>query len=346
MDKQKLESIAKLMVQDGKGIIAADESNKSCEKRFDAVGLESSEETRRQYRQILLTTPGIQEYLSGAILYDETFWQKNDGGKPFRDQLAELGILPGIKVDGGLIDLPGFAGEKITQGLDGLPERMKKYQEAGAAFAKWRAVITIGDDIPTDACIDANAFVLAQFARICQDHNIVPIVEPEVLFDGKHTIEVCEKVMQKTYRMLFDLLRYYRVHLPGLVLKTSMILPGKDSGLPIDNADVANRTSAALKSFVPPEVGGVVFLSGGQDARDAYVNLSKIKQAGPYPWGLTFSFSRAIQDSVLKLWAKTNDTKQSSRVYSDQLYLVQQASLGRLDESVQFDNFVSQSQDM
>lgn len=346
MDKHKLEATAKLMVKEGKGLIAADESSNSCKKRFDAVGVECTEDTRRQYRQILLTTPDIQNYLSGAILYDETFWQKTDSGQLFTDYLVEHGILPGIKVDGGLIDMPGFDGEKLTQGLDGLAERMEKYQQAGAKFAKWRAVVTIGSDIPTDACIDANAFVLAQYARICQNYGIVPIVEPEVLFDGQHSIETCQQVVQKTYKMLFELLRYYRVYLPGLILKTSMVLPGKDSGIPINNLEVAERTALVLKNFVPQEIGGVVFLSGGQETRDAFINLNKIKQAGPYNFGLTFSFSRAIQDSVLRLWAENRDPIKASEIYTRQLYLAQQATLGKLDESVEFDNFVSHSQDL
>ncbi len=346
MDKALLEQAAKQLVQEGKGLLAADESSKSCQKRFDAVGVECTEETRRQYRQILITAPNIEDYVSGVILYDETYWQQTDDGVPFKDYLSKRGVLPGIKVDEGLIDMPGFPGEKLTKGLDNLPERMQKYAQAGAKFAKWRAVITIDDSIPTEACIDANCFVLARYARICQDNTIVPIVEPEVLFDGTHTIEQCEEVMRRTFRKLVSFLRYYRVHLPGVILKTSMVLPGKDSGVGIDNALVATKTADLLKAEVPSELGGVVFLSGGQTPKDAFVNLNRIKQAGPFSWGLTFSFSRAIQDPVLKAWAKNRDAKAAGAVYQDQLKLAAQATRGSLDESTQVDNFVSHSQDL
>ena len=351
MDIQRLESTAKHMVMDGRGLLAADESNNSCKKRFDAVGVDSSPENRRKYRQILLTAPGEEQILSGVILYDETFWQQTDDGLDFRASLMQRGILPGIKVDMGLIDLPGFPGEKLTQGLDGLPERMQKYAQAGAVFSKWRAVITISDPsaspTPTDACIDANAFVLARYARICQENDIVPMIEPEILFDGNHTIERTEAVMIKTFKMLFDQLRYYKVHLPGVILKTSMVLPGKDSGVAIDHDDVASRTVKVLHQYVPAEVGGVVFLSGGQTASDALINLNKIKQMGPHPWGVTFSFSRALQDAVLKKWAEdTSKTDEAQRLFSQQLDRAQQATLGQLDELQKMDDFVSHSQDL
>lgn len=346
MDTNKLETIAKQIVADGKGLVAADESNGSSKKRFDAVGIESSPESRRQYRQILITAEGINKYVSGIILYDETFWQTTDDGNGFTDYLAENGMLPGIKVDKGLIELPGFDKEKTTQGLDGLPEQMENYAHGGAKFAKWRSLITIGDDIPSDACIDANAYVLARYARICQDYNIVPLIEPEILFDGTHTIERCEQVMRKVFDMTVDLLKHYKVYLPGMILKTSMVLPGKDSGHAIDNSDVAARTAGVLKDCWPRELGGVVFLSGGQTPNDAFINLNRIKQNGPFNWGVTFSFSRAIQDPVLKLWAKNRDISAATDVYIRQLQLVQQASLGQLDENINIDSFVSHSQDL
>lgn len=348
MDQEKLEAIVKKLVAKGKGLLAADESNASCEKRFDAVGVKCTEETRREYRELLLTTPGAEDILSGVILFDETYWQSTDHGQLFREYLKNHGIVPGIKVDKGLIDLPGFSGEKLTQGLDGLPERMITYAAAGAQFAKWRVVITIGDDIPTDECIGANTFVLARYARICQDAGIVPIVEPEVLFDGKHTAERCEQVMAHTFDILFQTMRAFRVHLPGAILKTSMALPGKDSGTPIDADDVSERTVRVLHEHVPHDLGGIVFLSGGQTPKDAFINLNRIAQTGPHPWGVTFSYSRALQDPVLKAWAKNpHAINEAQELFLQQLTLAAAASKGELDESkLTGDAFVSHSQDL
>ena len=348
MQEDTLNQIAKQLVGGGKGLLAADESDNSCKKRFDTVGVECTEETRREYRGLLFTTPGASDLMSGVILYDETFWQKTNEEKPFTQYLAEHGILPGIKVDKGLIDLPGFPEEKITQGLDGLPERMVTYAASGGKFAKWRAVITIGEGTPTDECIHANAFVLARYARICQDAGIVPIVEPEVLFDGKHSIDQCEQTITRVYDSLFPALKNYRVFLPGTILKTSMVLPGKDSGVAIDHEDVANRTVKALHEHVPHELGGVVFLSGGQTSSDAFINLNRIAKKGPHPWGVTFSYSRAIQDPVLKLWAKDRGNKQAIQdLFHKQLDLVSAAARGQLDESLlSSDDFVSHAQDL
>lgn len=348
MDQQALEDIAKKLVAHGKGLLAADESATTCAKRFDAVGVECTEETRRLYRQLLLTTPGAEHSLSGVIFYDETFWQRTDVGISFRDYLKQQDIIPGIKVDLGLIDLPGFPGEKLTQGLDGLPERMQKYAEAGAKFAKWRCVITIGNDIPTDECIGANTFVLARYARICQDAGVVPIVEPEVLFDGKHSIEQCEATMAHTFDILFQTMRAFRVHLPGAILKTSMVLPGKDSGAPMNHDDVADRTCRVLHEHVPHDLGGIVFLSGGQTSTDAFINLNKIAQRGPHPWGVTFSYSRALQDPVLRAWAQQpNATADVQDIFHQQLVLATSSSKGELDEErMQHDDFVTHSQDL
>lgn len=348
MDPDKLEHIAQSLVARGKGLLAADESNASCEKRFDAVGVPCTEETRREYRELLLTAPGSEDILSGVILFDETFWQSTAHGQVFRENLKNRHIAPGIKVDKGLVDLPGFDNEKVTQGLDGLPERMAVYAAAGGKFAKWRAVITIGDGIPTDECIGANTYTLARYARICQEYNIVPIVEPEVLFDGKHSSEQCEAVMTHVFDILFNTMRAFRVHLPGAILKTSMVLPGKDSGTPINHDEVAERTVRALHGHVPHELGGVVFLSGGQKPTDAFINLNRIIQRGPHPWGVTFSYSRALQDPVLKLWAKhrqaVNDVQD---LFLKQLQLASAASKGELDESqLEADSFVSHSQDL
>ncbi len=352
MHTQQLEDIAKAMVASGKGLLAADESSASCQKRFDSVSVPCTEETRREYRELLLTTPGAEQFMSGVILHDETFWQATEHGTVFREYLKNHGVIPGIKVDKGLIDLPGFDGEKVSQGLDGLPERMATYYGAGARFAKWRSVITIGDGIPTDECIGSNTFVLARYARICQDAGIVPIVEPEVLFDGNHTAEQCEQVMAHTFEILFQTMRAFRVHLPGAILKTSMVLPGKDSGTPINHDDVAERTVRVFQTQVPHELGGIVFLSGGQTSNDAFANLAAIKrriaQDGPNPWGITFSYSRALQDPVLKAWAKNRtDHHGTQQLFHHQLELASAASKGELDESrLDQDQFVSHAQDL
>lgn len=346
------------MVAPGKGLLAADESANTCQKRFDSVGVECTEETRREFRELLLTAPGAEEFLSGVILYDETFWQSGPGGQVFREYLKNHGILPGIKVDKGLVDLPGFPGEKLSEGLDGLKERMDTYEGAGGRFAKWRSVITIGDGIPTNECIGANTYVLARYARICQDEGIVPIVEPEILFDGNHTAEQCEEVMGRTFDILFQTMKAFRVHLPGAILKTSMVLPGKDSGTPIDHDDVAERTVRAFEGHVPAELGGIVFLSGGQTTNDAFADLDHIidrlkvinraAKKGLKNWGVTFSYSRALQDPVLKAWAKNRADKQGVQdLFRRQLQLASAAARGDLNEDdLKTDNFVSHSQDL
>jgi fructose-bisphosphate aldolase class I len=348
MDEKNLEQTAKAMVAPGKGLLAADESDKTCQKRFDSVGVECTEETRREYRNLLITTPNAENHMSGIILYDETFWQKTDDGQTFREYLKTKGILPGIKVDQGLVDLPGFPGEKVSKGLDDLPERIANYAKEGAKFAKWRSVITIGDGIPTDICIKANAYVLARYARICQDVNVVPMVEPEVLFDGTHSSQECEDAMTKTFDTLFEYMKAFRVHMPGAILKTSMVLPGKDSGTAIDHDDVAERTVRALHDHVPHDLGGVVFLSGGQTSTDAFINLNRIEKKGPHPWGVTFSYSRALQDIVLKAWAKDRNAKDATQeLFNKQLQFAGNAGKGELEESqLSGDNFVTKSQDL
>lgn len=349
MDEERLEHIAQRLAAPGKGLLAADESDKTCKKRFDSVGVECTAETRREYRELLLTTPDSEQYLSGVILYDETFWQNTSQGQIFREYLKNHNILPGVKVDKGLVDLPGFHNEKITEGLDGLLDRMRIYAGAGATFAKWRAAIAIGDGMPTDECIGANTLSLARYARICQEVGIVPIVEPEVLFDGTHDSERCEQVLAHTLDILFNTLRAFRVHLPGVVLKTSMVLPGKDSGAGINHDEVADRTIRVLHQHVPHELGGVVFLSGGQTPRDAFINLNRIAQRGPHPWGVTYSYSRALQDPVLKAWAADRDADNKvQEVFAQQLTYAAAASKGELDESglPGDDTPATQSQDM
>lgn len=348
MDVKLLEESAKQLVAPGKGLLAADESNVSCEKRFDAVNVPCTEETRREYRELLLTAPGAEEFLNGVILFDETFWQSTHHSQIFREYLKNHRIAPGIKVDKGLVDLPGFPGEKVTQGLDDLSGRIMTYGAAGAKFAKWRAVITIGEGIPTDECIGANTYTLSRYARICQDQNVVPIVEPEVLFDGTHTAEQCEQTMAHVFDILFQTMRAFRVHLPGAILKTSMVLPGRNSGIAIEHDDVADRTVRVLHEHVPQELGGVVFLSGGQTPVDAFINLNRIAKRGPHPWGLTFSYSRALQDPVLKAWAKQRSAvNEIQDIFLRQLHTASMASKGELEESqLGTDSFVSHSQDM
>lgn len=335
------------MFAPGKGLLAADESSATADKRFDSVGIEKTVENRRLYRQLLFTAPATEQFVSGIILYDETFWQKTDQGELFVDYLARKGIMPGIKVDMGLTDLPGFPNEQVTEGLDGLLRRMANYSHMGARFAKWRAAIKIGDDIPTDECIGANTYTLARYARICQEANIVPIVEPEILFDGSHSIERCEEVMRHTFDILFHTMRAFKVDMQCAVLKTSMVLPGKEIGEDnIDADQVAGRTSAVLVENVPNDLGGTVFLSGGQTPKQAMVHLNRIEQKGTYPWGLTFSYSRALQDPVLKYWGENmDDVMGAQAIFGTKLKQASQASLGQLDEAdLDKDDFVTESQ--
>ena len=347
MNTIELEQIAHYLVANWKGILAADESTASANKRFTAVGVEETEENRRQYRQLLLTTPAARATLSGVIFYDETFWQNADDGRPLRDLVSAEGILPGIKLDEGLVDLPGFPGEKVSKGLDSLPDRLEKYRAAGAKFAKWRSVITIGSNTPSPTCIRANAYVLARYARLCQEFDIVPIVEPEALFDGTHSSEQCEEVLAQTLIVLFAAMKEYQVYLPGAILKTSMVLPGKNSGTSIDVSDVSTRTVRVLHDHVPRELGGVVFLSGGQTAGDALKNLNEIARKGPHPWGLTFSFSRALQDPVLKHWAlHRDDLAGAQRIFGEQLKAAVDAREGKLHLGSVASTFVSGSQDL
>lgn len=338
MDTALLVTVARALVAEGRGILAADESTSSINQRFAAVGVEQTEENHRQYRQILVTAPATQNVLSGVIFYDETFWENTDGGKPLRTYCVENGIIPGIKLDEGLVPLPGFPDEKISKGLDSLPERAAKYHDAGAQFAKWRSVFGVGiapsgERTPTEECVNANSFVLARYARICQDADIVPIVEPEVLFDGKHSAKECEEAMGRVFDALIVAMRAYRVYLPGLILKTSMVLPGRESGVIVDAEDVAERTVRVLREYIPEELGGVVFLSGGQTSTDAFKNLNAIAKRGPHPWGVTFSYSRALQEPVLKHWANARADKEGAqRIFARQLELAVRAREGMLTE--------------
>ena len=287
----------------GKGILAADESPPTIGKRFAALNIPATEENRRAYRATLCTTPALGEFISGAILFDETLRQKSDGGVPFPKLLARQGIISGIKVDHGTITLANFPGEKITQGLDGLRERLAGYRKLGARFTKWRAVIAIGDRLPTAACIAANAGPLAQFAALSQEAGLVPIVEPEVLMNGNHTLARCEEVTGLTLHAVFAALVAHRVELEMMLLKTGMVLPGKDCLSQAGPGKVAEATLRCLRRSVPPAVPGIVFLSGGQSDVAATERLNAICQAGDAPWKLSFSFGRALQDAAMKTWA-------------------------------------------
>lgn len=302
MSNHDLASIAKAMVAPGRGILAADESTGTIEKRFKGIGVECTEENRRTYRDMLFTTRGLGEFISGVILYDETLRQKSADGTAFSDLLAKNGILPGIKVDAGAKDMALCPEEKITEGLDGLAKRCAEYVKLGAKFAKWRAVITIGRDIPSAACIAANAHALARYAAICQGAGLVPIVEPEVLMDGGHGIDRCEEITECTLRETFAALASQRVVLEHMVLKPSMVISGKDCAKQAGEQEVAVRTLQTLRRTVPAAVPGIAFLSGGQSDELATAHLDAMNKIGGAPWVLTFSYGRALQQPALKSW--------------------------------------------
>jgi fructose-bisphosphate aldolase class I len=302
MDKALLAKTAAAMVARGKGLLAADESSGTCETRFKTVGVECTEESRRTYRGLLFTTPGVEQYLSGVILFDETLRQKTSDGTLFPEYLAKKGVLPGIKVDAGAKDLPLCPGEKVTEGLDNLPKRLAEYFRLGARFAKWRAVITIGEAIPSHTCIYANAHALARYAAACHEASIVPIIEPEVLLDGSHTIERCEEVTEATLRACYAALAAYNAAPEYTILKASMVVSGKHNARQAGVDEVAERTIRVLKRTVPAAQPGVVFLSGGQSDEAATAHLNAMAAVKGLPWPLTFSYSRALQNPALKAW--------------------------------------------
>ena len=301
--RSELETTAQAMVAEGKGILAADESNGTMNKRLEAVGVDATEEARRAFRALLFKAQGIEEHISGAILYDETFRQAANDGTPFPEVLAARGILPGIKVDTGAKPLAGFPGETITEGLDGLRERLAEYRELGARFAKWRAVIRIGPWLPTRGCIDANAHALARYAGLCQEAGIVPIVEPEVLMDGEHTIDRSEEATTAVLRAVFGQLAEQGVLLEGIVLKPNMLLSGYDCPEQLGVDEVAERTLACFRRVVPAAVPGIALLSGGQSDELAAAHLNAMNAIGGLPWELTFSYGRALVAAPLKLWS-------------------------------------------
>ena len=301
MASHELHETARAIVADHEGILAADESTGTMTKRLDSVGVESTEENRRFYRQLLFTAPGMEDYIGGVILYDETIRQSADDGTPFPELLAAKAVIPGIKVDTGAHDLAGFPGEKVTEGLDGLRARLEEYRELGARFAKWRAVITIAEGIPTDTCLRANAHALARYAALCQEAGLVPIVEPEVLMDGDNTLEVCWEVTTRTLHATFDELYEQGSDLRGTLLKPNMVIPGKGSPDQATPERIAQATVDCFLGVVPAAVPGIVFLSGGQSEVQATENLNAINQIGG-PWALSFSYGRALQASALAAW--------------------------------------------
>jgi fructose-bisphosphate aldolase class I len=335
MSIEDLENVAQAMVDPGKGIIAIDESTGTIGKRLGAVGVQSTEENRRAYREMLLTTPSLGDHISGAILYDETIRQSTADGVPFTKVMTDAGIIPGIKVDKGAKALAGFPGEKVTEGLDGLRERFAEYVELGAQFAKWRAVITIGEDTPSATCVEANCQALARYAALAQEAGIVPIVEPEVLMDGDHDIDVCYEVTEAVLRGLFGALYEHNILLEGTILKPSMVISGSECPDQADVETVAEATIRCLKSTVPAVLPGIVFLSGGQSDRDATAHLNAMNRLGPHPWPLSFSYGRAMQQAGLKLWAEDmrGNYQKAQQTIATRARENGQAALGQWEEA-------------
>jgi fructose-bisphosphate aldolase, class I len=302
MNRTELARIAHAMVAKGRGILAADESTGTIKKRFDKIKVESTEENRRAYRELLFAAPGAADFISGVIMYDETLRQSSKGGERFADLLSRIGVVPGIKVDAGTKPMPNFPGEVITEGLDGLAARLAEYHQLGARFAKWRAVIDIGAGIPTRTCIETNAELLARYAALCQEAEIVPIVEPEVLMDGGHTLERCEEVTDAVLAEVFARLGAHRVYLEGIVLKPNMVISGQKCPGRAGPAQVAEATLRCLKRHVPAAVPGIAFLSGGQSEAEATLHLDLMNRGGALPWALSFSYGRALQATALAAW--------------------------------------------
>ena len=332
-----LENIAKQMVTPGKGILAADESSGTIKKRFDTINVESTEENRRDYREILFQTKNAMEnYISGVILFDETIRQKSKNGPTLVEVISNAGSLPGIKVDTGAKDLAFNSNEKVTEGLDGLRERLIEYYNLGAKFAKWRAVITIESSIPSDLCINANAHALARYAALCQENEIVPIVEPEVLMDGAHTIDRCYEVTKKTLEVVFSELVAHGVNLKGICLKPNMVIDGTlvtDKSSP---KTIAEKTISCFKEVVPEDVPGIVFLSGGQSEIEATENLDQMNKIGNLPWNLSFSYGRALQASALQAWSgKVENEETASMAFNHRAEMNSLATLGKWDAELE-----------
>jgi fructose-bisphosphate aldolase class I len=331
MNLDQLNKVANAMVQPGKGILAADESSSTIQKRFDAIGVESTADNRRDYRELLFrSTEAMKSHVSGVILFEETLRQSAKDGTPLVKLIEQAGAIPGIKVDAGAKPMPFCPGETVTEGLDGLSGRLKEYYALGARFAKWRAVIDIGEGKPSYACIIANAHALARYAALCQEADIVPIVEPEVLMDGAHDIETCAQVTEWVLKEVYQQLYYQRVVLEGTVLKPNMIVPGKKSGKQASVEQVAQETLKVLKRCVPPAVPGIAFLSGGQSDEEATANLDAMNRIGGFPWKLTFSYGRALQAAPQKAWGgKAGNVAAAQAAFAHRAKMNGLASLGQ-----------------
>jgi len=327
-----MRTTARALVAPGKGILAADESTGTIEKRFDQIGVASTEDTRRAYRQMLFTTPGLGDHISGVILFDETIRQATDDGVPFVKVLEAAGSIPGIKVDTGAKPLALFPDETVTEGLDGLRQRLAEYRELGTRFAKWRATIIIGDGTPTGFAILANAHAMARYAALCQEADIVPIVEPEILMDGDHDLTACEGATGRTLDALFAQMRDHRLDLPGSLLKVNMIVPGKGSPNQVDDHAIAEATIRCLTDHVPAEVPGIVFLSGGMSDEEATSRLNEMNRIGGFPWQLSFSYGRALQHPALLAWGGD-----ASRVAAGQAALAHRSKMNGLARSGDYD---------
>jgi len=332
---------ARMMVANGKGLLAMDESNPTCNKRFAQWGIPQNEETRRAYRELIVTTPGLGQSISGAILYDETIRQKKKDGTLIVKSLIDAQIIPGIKVDTGATDMAGHAGEKVTEGLDGLRDRLAEYFQMGARFAKWRAVIALGDGIPSRGCIEANANALARYAALCQEAGLVPVIEPEVLMDGAHTMERCCEVTEEVLRTVFNELYSQRVMLEGLILKPNMVLPGLTCARQETVDEVAEATVKCLLRAVPAAVPGIAFLSGGQSGElaSARLNAMNVRFKSQLPWALAFSFARAIQQPALEIWhGKQANVSAAQQALQHRAQCNRAARRGEYNAAMEMDN--------
>ena len=336
MIPKTLEEIANYIVSDGKGILAADESSGTIEKRFKSINVESTEDNRRKYREMLFRSPVMAEAIGGVILFDETLRQKSSDGDYLRNVILDHGSLPGIKVDQGVKDLEGGSDEKITTGLDGLHERCQEYEKLGAKFTKWRAVINVNDEIPSNNCISENMNALAEYALIAQQNNMVPIVEPEVIMDGSHSVERCHEVTNQTLLVLFEMLDKKNVNIKGTLLKPNMVVSGTENNYQAPIEEVAEKTLQCLKSSVPDELPGIVFLSGGQSDLDATAHLDAMNKIGGFKWKLSFSYGRALQQAALKTWAGKDDNLEAAqKAFSHRAEMNMKAAQGQWDKSLE-----------
>ncbi len=336
MIPKTLEEIANYIVSDGKGILAADESSGTIEKRFKSINVESTEDNRRKYREMLFRSPVMAEAIGGVILFDETLRQKSSDGDYLRNVILDHGSLPGIKVDQGVKEFEGGSDEKITTGLDGLHERCQEYEKLGAKFTKWRAVINVSDEIPSNNCINENMNALAEYALIAQQNNMVPIVEPEVIMDGSHSVERCHEVTNQTLLVLFEMLDKKNVKIKGTLLKPNMVVSGTENNYQAPIEEVAEKTLQCLKSSVPDELPGIVFLSGGQSDLDATAHLDAMNKIGGFKWKLSFSYGRALQQAALKTWAGKDDNLEAAqKAFSHRAVMNMKAAQGQWDKSLE-----------